>query len=153
MDVATLGLAAPRTCPSRKSYPRVAMMQSGQDLRGDDGPSSLDGASSRRASTMKANRLPRAQSRKKIYKSGRARQGRARKTCEQTWCSLPRSKHYKTELCSPCDRFGPTVRIQLGENGGNVKLGGVEGDSQPTCDCFVGSAVRHRSKHFELAGR
>src|SRR6266480_2755107 len=26
------------TCPSRKSYPHVAMMQSGQDLCGDDGP-------------------------------------------------------------------------------------------------------------------
>ena len=35
-------------CPSRKSYPHVAMMQSGQDLCGDDGPSSLDAASSRR---------------------------------------------------------------------------------------------------------
>ena len=39
----------PRPCPSRKSYPHVAMMQSGQDLCGDDGPRSLDGASSRRA--------------------------------------------------------------------------------------------------------
>jgi hypothetical protein len=29
-------------CPSRKSYPRVAMMQSGQDWCGDDGPRSLD---------------------------------------------------------------------------------------------------------------
>src|SRR5258708_39216882 len=28
-------------CPSRKSYPRVAMMQSGQDWCGDDGPRSL----------------------------------------------------------------------------------------------------------------
>jgi hypothetical protein len=35
-------------CPSRKSYPQVAMMQSGQDLCGDDGPRSLDGSSSRR---------------------------------------------------------------------------------------------------------
>ena len=25
-------------CPSRESYPRVAMMQSGQDRCGDDGP-------------------------------------------------------------------------------------------------------------------
>jgi putative tryptophan/tyrosine transport system substrate-binding protein len=33
------------TCPSRKSYPRVAMMQSGQDWCGDDGPRSLDGPS------------------------------------------------------------------------------------------------------------
>jgi hypothetical protein len=32
-------------CPSRKSYPRVAMMQSGQDWYGDDGPRSLDGPS------------------------------------------------------------------------------------------------------------
>jgi NADPH:quinone reductase-like Zn-dependent oxidoreductase len=32
-------------CPSRKSYPRVAMMQSGQDWCGDDGPRSLDGSS------------------------------------------------------------------------------------------------------------
>src|SRR5438105_2010704 len=36
------------SCPSRKSYPHVAMMQSGQDLCGDDGPRWLDGASSRR---------------------------------------------------------------------------------------------------------
>jgi hypothetical protein len=63
------------------------------------------------------------------------------------------SKHYETELCSPRDGFSPAVRIELGENGGDVKLGGVEGDSQPTCDCFVGSAVRHRNKHFKLAGR
>jgi hypothetical protein len=32
-------------CPSRKSYPRVAMMQSGQDWCGDDGPRSLYGSS------------------------------------------------------------------------------------------------------------
>ena len=32
-------------CPSRKSYPRVAMMQSGQDWYSDDGPRSLDGSS------------------------------------------------------------------------------------------------------------
>ena len=32
-------------CPSRKSYPRVAMMQSGQDWYDDDGPRSLDGSS------------------------------------------------------------------------------------------------------------
>ena len=32
-------------CPSRKSYPRVAMMQSGQDWCGDDGSRSLDGSS------------------------------------------------------------------------------------------------------------
>jgi hypothetical protein len=32
-------------CPSRKSYPRVAMMQSGQDWCDDNGPRSLDGSS------------------------------------------------------------------------------------------------------------
>ena len=32
-------------CPSRKSYPRVSMMQSGQDWCGDDGPGSLDASS------------------------------------------------------------------------------------------------------------
>jgi hypothetical protein len=32
-------------CPSRKSYPRIAMMQSGQDWCGDDGPRSLYGSS------------------------------------------------------------------------------------------------------------
>jgi hypothetical protein len=32
-------------CPSRKSYPRVAMMQSGKDWYGDDSPGSLDGSS------------------------------------------------------------------------------------------------------------
>jgi hypothetical protein len=30
------------TCPSRKSYPRVAMMQPRQNRRSDDGPASLD---------------------------------------------------------------------------------------------------------------
>jgi hypothetical protein len=39
--------AAYFTCPSRKSYPRVAMMQSGQDWCGDDGPRSLDVSSYR----------------------------------------------------------------------------------------------------------
>jgi DNA-binding response OmpR family regulator len=33
------------TCPSRESYPLVAMMQSGQDRCGDDVPCSLDGSS------------------------------------------------------------------------------------------------------------
>ena len=32
-------------CPSRKSYPRVAMMQSGKDWCGDDSPGSLNGSS------------------------------------------------------------------------------------------------------------
>jgi Integrase core domain len=32
-------------CPSRKSYPRVAMMQSGQDWCDDNGPRSLDASS------------------------------------------------------------------------------------------------------------
>ncbi len=32
-------------CPSRKSYPRVFVMQAGQDWCGDDGPRSLDGSS------------------------------------------------------------------------------------------------------------
>ena len=36
-------------------------------------------------------------------------------------------EHHETELCSPSHRFGPTVRIELGENGGDVKLDGVEG--------------------------
>jgi hypothetical protein len=61
-------------------------------------------------------------------------------------------EHHETELCSPSHRFGPTVHIELGENGSDVKLSGVEGDSQPTCDGFVGDAVCHRSKYFELAG-
>ena len=65
----------------------------------------------------------------------------------------PRSEHHETELRSPRDRFSPAVRIELGENGGDVKLGGVEGDSQPTCDRFVGGTVCHRCKDFELAGR
>ena len=61
------------------------------------------------------------------------------------------SKHHKSELCSPCDRFSPTVRIELGENGGNMKLGGVKRNSQSTCDRFVGGAVCHRCKDFDLA--
>ena len=38
---AELPVQAP-TCPSRKSYPRVAMMQPRQNRRSDDGPASLD---------------------------------------------------------------------------------------------------------------
>jgi hypothetical protein len=34
-------------CPSRKSYPRVAMMQSGQDWCDHNGPRSLDRSSKR----------------------------------------------------------------------------------------------------------
>jgi hypothetical protein len=63
------------------------------------------------------------------------------------------SKHHETKLCSPRDRFSPAVRIELGENGGDVKLGGVKRDSQSTCDRFVGGAVCQRCKDFELAGR
>jgi hypothetical protein len=60
-------------------------------------------------------------------------------------------EHHETELCSPSHRFGPTVRIKLGENGGDVKLSGVEGDSQPTCDGFVGDAVCHRELNLRAA--
>jgi hypothetical protein len=34
-----------------------------------------------------------------------------------------------------------------------VKLGGVEGDSQSTCDRLVGGTVCHCCKHFEFARR
>ena len=61
-------------------------------------------------------------------------------------------EHDETKLCSLSHRFSPTVRIELSENGSNVKLSGVEGDPQSTCDRFVGNAVCHRSKYFELAG-
>jgi hypothetical protein len=49
-DLHVMWVAAPNlqwrdTCPSRKSYPRIAMMQSGQDWCGDDGPRSLYGSS------------------------------------------------------------------------------------------------------------
>src|SRR5258708_38993575 len=50
-------------------------------------------------------------------------------------------EHHETELCSPSHRFGPTVRMGLGENGGDGKLSGVEGDSQRTCAGFFGEAV------------
>jgi hypothetical protein len=63
------------------------------------------------------------------------------------------SKHHETKLRSPRDRFSPAVRIELGENGGDVKLGGVKRDSQSTCDRFVGGAVCHCCKDFKLAGR
>jgi hypothetical protein len=33
------------TCHSRKSYPRVSMVQAAQDGRGNDGPRSFDGSS------------------------------------------------------------------------------------------------------------
>jgi hypothetical protein len=37
----------PPPVPSQKSYPRVFMMQAGQDWCGDDGPRSLEGSSER----------------------------------------------------------------------------------------------------------
>src|SRR6266481_1759879 len=40
-------IAAAAPCRSRKSYPGVSMMQSGQDRRGCDGPESLDGSTQR----------------------------------------------------------------------------------------------------------
>ena len=46
-----------------------------------------------------------------------------------------------SQVAQPCDRFSPAVRIELGENGGDVELGGVKRDSQTTCDRFVGGAI------------
>src|SRR5258708_1887416 len=66
--------------------------------------------------------------------------------------SSTRSQHYETKLCRPRDRLGPAVGIELGENGGDVELHGVEGDVQPARDRFVGGAIRHGGKHFKLAG-
>ena len=62
-------------------------------------------------------------------------------------------EHHETELRGPSNRFGPAVRFELCENGSNVEFGGVEGNSQPTRDRFVGGPICHRGKHFELAGR
>ena len=31
-------------------------------------------------------------------------------------------EHHETELCSPGHRFGPTVRIELGENGSIIPM-------------------------------
>ena len=59
-------------------------------------------------------------------------------------------EHHETELCSPSHRFGPTVRIELGENGGDVKLSGVEGDSQPTCDRFIPLNYSSRECRIEV---
>jgi hypothetical protein len=47
---------------------------------------------------------------------------------EETSYPISRSKYYETELCGPCDRFSPAVRIELGENRGDRKLGSMEGD-------------------------
>ena len=49
--------------------------------------------------------------------------------CAFAVCRVGGSKHHETELCSSRDCLGPAVRIELGEYGGNVKLGGVKGDS------------------------
>jgi UDP-2,3-diacylglucosamine pyrophosphatase LpxH len=43
--LALLGDTAYDICPFRKSYPRVAMMQSGKDWCGDDSPGSLNSSS------------------------------------------------------------------------------------------------------------
>ncbi len=43
-------------------------------------------------------------------------------------CRVCDSKHHETKLCSSRDRLGPTVGIELGEDRGNVKLGGVKRD-------------------------
>jgi hypothetical protein len=63
------------------------------------------------------------------------------------------SEHYQTALSSPRDGLSPAVGIELCENGGDVKLCGVEGDSQSTCDRLVGGTICHCGKHFELARR
>jgi hypothetical protein len=45
----TEGLKLPlSSCPSRKSYPRILMMQAGQNGRGDNGSASLDRPPQRR---------------------------------------------------------------------------------------------------------
>ena len=49
-----------------------------------------------------------------------------------------------------------TVRMSASEffeNRGDVKFNGVEGNPQPTRNCFVGDTIRHRREHFKFAGR
>ena len=63
------------------------------------------------------------------------------------------SEHYETALSSPRDGFSAAVRIELFQNGGDVKLGSVKRDSKSTRNRFVGGSVCHRRQDFELAGR
>src|SRR5262249_21221856 len=63
------------------------------------------------------------------------------------------SKHHETELCSPHYRLSPAVRTEFGKNAGDVKLDGVDGDSQPARDHLVRGAVCHRCKHFQFPRR
>src|SRR6267154_4200736 len=81
----------------------------------------------------------------------RAKAERVKGSC--TTAASFQSKHHETKLCSPGNRLGPAVGVELGQNGGDVKLRGVEGYLQPTRDRFVGGAVRHGGKHFKFARR
>jgi hypothetical protein len=49
--------------------------------------------------------------------------------------------------------FCPSVSVEFFENRGDVKFDGVEGNPQPTRNCFVGDTIRHRREHFKFAGR
>jgi len=39
------------------------------------------------------------------------------------------SEHYETELSSPGHGFSPAIRTELFQNGGDMKLGSMKGDS------------------------
>ena len=49
--------------------------------------------------------------------------------------------------------FCPSVSVEFFENRGDVKFNGVEGNPQPTRNCFVGGTICHRREHFKFAGR
>ena len=47
------------------------------------------------------------------------------------------SQHHESQLRGLCYRFGPTVSIELGEYRSDMKLGGVERNTQATGNRFV----------------
>src|SRR5260370_19114058 len=58
-------------------------------------------------------------------------------------------EHHETELCSPSHRFGPTIRIELGENGGDMKLSGVD---RFRCRCSLHKLPSMRPRAGPLRG-
>ncbi len=66
---------------------------------------------------------------------------------------MSRSEHHDPELDSLHYSFCPSVSVEFFENRGDVKFDGVEGNPQPTRNCFVGGTIRHRREHFKFAGR
>jgi len=66
---------------------------------------------------------------------------------------VSRSEHHDPELGNLHYSVCPSVSVEFFENRGDMKFDGVEGNPQPTRNCFVGGTIRHRREHLKFAGR